>query len=119
MRDLGNTLLVVEHDEETMFECDQIIDIGPGAGIYGGEVIFQGTIKQILRDRKSITGQYLSGKKKIDIPSSRRSHDNGYIEIMGARQNNLKNIDVQFPKGVLNVITGVSGSGKSSLVNAC
>jgi excinuclease ABC subunit A len=119
MRDLGNTLLVVEHDEETMFECDQIIDIGPGAGVYGGEVVFQGTIKQILRDKNSITGQYLSGKKKIDIPSSRRPHDNGYIEIVGARQNNLKNIDVQFPRGVLNVITGVSGSGKSSLVNEC
>jgi excinuclease ABC subunit A len=119
MRDLGNTLLVVEHDEETMFECDQIIDIGPGAGLFGGEVTFQGTIKQILKDKNSITGKYLSGRERIEIPESRRSHDNGYIEIKGARQNNLKNIDVKIPKGVLNVITGVSGSGKSSLVNEC
>ena len=119
MRDLGNTLLIVEHDEETMFECDQIIDIGPGAGINGGEVTFQGTIKQILKAKNSITGQYLSGRKKIDIPSSRREHKNGYIEIVGAKQNNLKNINVKLPKGVLNVITGVSGSGKSSLINEC
>ena len=119
MRDLGNTLLVVEHDEETMFEADQIIDIGPGAGILGGEVTFQGTIEEILKDKNSITGKYLSGKLKIDVPETRRTHDNGYIEIKGARQNNLKNIDVTLPKGVLNVITGVSGSGKSSLINEC
>ncbi len=119
MRDLGNTLLVVEHDEETMLEADQIIDIGPGAGLFGGEVTFQGTVKQILRDTKSITGKYLSGKLKIDVPETRRPHDNGYIELKGARQNNLKNIDVEIPKGVLNVITGVSGSGKSSLINEC
>jgi len=119
MRDLGNTLLVVEHDEETMFECDQIIDIGPGAGVFGGEVTFQGTIDEIMKDKKSITGKYLSGRIKIDIPEKRREHDNGYIEIKGASQNNLKNIDVKLPKGVLNVITGVSGSGKSSLVNEC
>ena len=119
MRDLGNTLLVVEHDEETMFEADQIIDIGPGAGLFGGEVTFQGTVKQILRDTKSITGKYLSGKLKIDVPETRRAHENGYIELKGARQNNLKNIDVEIPKGVLNVITGVSGSGKSSLINEC
>lgn len=119
MRDLGNTLLVVEHDEETMFECDQIIDIGPGAGLFGGEVVFQGTIDEILKDKNSITGLYLSKRKQIELPSTRRPHENGYIEIKGARQNNLKNIDVAFPKGVLNVVTGVSGSGKSSLVNEC
>jgi len=119
MRDLGNTLLVVEHDEETMFEADQIIDIGPGAGLFGGEVTFQGTIDEILKDKNSITGKYLSRRLQIDIPETRREHSNGYIEIKGARQNNLKNIDVKIPKGVLNVITGVSGSGKSSLVNEC
>jgi len=119
MRDLGNTLLVVEHDEETMFESDQIIDIGPGAGLYGGEVTFQGTIDEILLDENSITGQYLSGRKRIEVPESRREHKKGYIEIKGATQNNLKNIDVKIPKGVLNVITGVSGSGKSSLINEC
>jgi len=119
MRDIGNTLIVVEHDEETMFEADQIIDIGPGAGSFGGEVMFQGTIDQLLKDKKSITGQYLSRKKSIPVPSSRRAHQHGYITIKGAEENNLKNIDVQFPKGVLNVVTGVSGSGKSSLVNEC
>lgn len=119
MRDLGNTLLVVEHDEETMFECDQIIDIGPGAGLFGGEVVFQGTIDEILKDEKSITGKYLSKREQIVIPETRRPHENGYIEIKGAKQNNLKNIDVQIPKGVLSVVTGVSGSGKSSLINEC
>ena len=119
MRDLGNTLLVVEHDEETMYEADQIIDIGPGAGLNGGEVTFQGTIDEILVDEKSITGKYLSKRLKIDVPTTRRPHDNGYIEIYGARQNNLQNIDVKIPKGALNVITGVSGSGKSSLINEC
>ena len=119
MRDLGNTLIVVEHDEETMFECDQIIDIGPGAGLFGGEVTFQGTIDEILKDKDSITGMYLSGRKRIEIPETRREHSNGYIELKGAKQNNLKNINVKIPKGVLNVITGVSGSGKSSLVNEC
>lgn len=119
MRDLGNTLLVVEHDEETMYEADQIIDIGPGAGLNGGEVTFQGTIDEILVDEKSITGKYLSKRLQIDVPKTRRPHDRGYIEIKGARQNNLKNIDVKIPKGVFNVITGVSGSGKSSLINEC
>ncbi len=119
MRDLGNTLIVVEHDEETMFEADQIIDIGPGAGALGGEVTFQGTINQILKSKTSITGKYLSGRMRIPVPESRRPYNKGYIEVIGARQNNLKNIDVKIPKGVLNVITGVSGSGKSSLINEC
>ncbi len=119
MRDLGNTLIIVEHDEETMFEADQIIDIGPGAGNYGGEVVFQGTVEKILKDKKSITGAYLSKRLKIDVPKTRRKHDRGYIKIIGAKQNNLKNIDVEIPKGVLTVVTGVSGSGKSSLINEC
>ncbi len=119
MRDIGNTLLVVEHDEETMLEADQIIDIGPGAGAFGGEVTFQGTVEEILQDDNSITGKYLSRKLKIEVPKIRRKHKNGYIEIKGAKQNNLKNIDVKIPKGVFNVITGVSGSGKSSLINEC
>ncbi|MEC9484742.1 MAG: excinuclease ABC subunit UvrA [Candidatus Izemoplasma sp.] len=119
MRDLGNTLIVVEHDEETMMEADQIIDIGPAAGLNGGNVTFQGTYDEILKDDKSITGKYLSKRLKIDIPKKRRSPDNGYIKIKGARQNNLKNIDVDIPKGLLNVVTGVSGSGKSSLINEC
>lgn len=119
MRDLGNTLVVVEHDEDTMFEADQIIDIGPRAGIHGGEVTFQGTIDEILVDEKSITGAYLSKRLKIEVPKTRRPHKNGYIELLGAKENNLKDIDVKIPKGVLNVITGVSGSGKSSLINEC
>ena len=119
MRDLGNTLLVVEHDEETMFEADQIIDIGPGAGLFGGEVTFQGTVDEILKDKNSITGKYLSKRLMIHVPKERRPHEKGYIEIKGAKQNNLKDIDVEIPKGVLNVITGVSGSGKSSLINEC
>ncbi len=119
MRDLGNTLIIVEHDEETMFEADQIIDIGPGAGNYGGEVVFQGTIEKLLKDKKSITGKYLSKRLKIDVPKTRRNHDRGYIKITKAKQNNLKNIDVEIPKGVLTVVTGVSGSGKSSLINEC
>lgn len=119
MRDLGNTLIVVEHDEETMTMCDQIVDIGPGAGEYGGEVVFQGTYDEILTHPTSITGQYLSGRMQIPIPKTRRATNNGYVEIIGAHENNLKHIDVRFPRSVLTVVTGVSGSGKSSLVNHC
>jgi len=119
MRDLGNTLVVVEHDEETMSECDLIVDIGPGAGSQGGEVVFKGTYDEILKDKHSITGQYLSKRKFIPIPAQRRKAENGFIEVKNAYENNLKNIDVKFPKGLLTVVTGVSGSGKSSLVNEC
>ncbi len=116
LRDLGNTLIVVEHDEDTMLAADYIVDIGPGAGSHGGEVIACGTAEEIMQIQESVTGQYLSGKKKIPVPKTRRK-PNGYIKVCGARENNLKNIDVEFPLGVLTCVTGVSGSGKSSLVN--
>jgi excinuclease ABC subunit A len=116
LRDLGNTVIVVEHDEETIRECDHVIDFGPGAGKLGGEVIFQGTPKAILRSRKSLTGQYLSGKKCIEIPEQRRKAGSEVIVIRGAKENNLKNIDVRIPLGLFTCVTGVSGSGKSSLV---
>lgn len=117
MRDLGNTLIVVEHDEDTMLAADWIVDIGPGAGEHGGEIIASGTPKQVMRTSKSLTGQYLSGKKFIPLPSKRRQPDGRYIEIIGASENNLKNIDVKFPIGLFTAVTGVSGSGKSTLVN--
>ena len=116
LTDLGNTLIVVEHDEDTMKESDLIVDIGPGAGVHGGKVTFKGTYEEILKDEKSITGQYLSGKKYIPIPKERRKPI-GKLTIKGARENNLKNIDVDIPIGVLTLVTGVSGSGKSSLIN--
>ena len=116
LRDLGNTLLVVEHDEDTMLAADHVIDIGPGAGANGGEVVAQGTAEEIMQCPESITGAYLSGRIKIPVPEERRT-PTGYIEVLGARQNNLKNIDVKFPLGVMTCVTGVSGSGKSSLVN--
>ncbi len=116
LRDLGNTLLVVEHDEDTMFAADHIIDIGPGAGSLGGEVVAEGTADDIMACAESVTGAYLSGKKKIPVPGERKA-PTGYLTIKGARQNNLKNIDVDIPLGVMTCITGVSGSGKSSLVN--
>jgi len=116
LTDLGNTLIVVEHDEETMENADYILDIGPGAGVHGGEVVAFGTYDDIKNDENSITGQYLSGRKKIDVPETRKISDK-FIEIKGARENNLKNIDVKIPLGVLCCITGVSGSGKSSLIN--
>ncbi|MBU7227532.1 excinuclease ABC subunit UvrA [Staphylococcus pseudintermedius] len=117
MRDLGNTLIVVEHDEDTMIAADYLVDIGPGAGEHGGEVVASGTPKQVIRNSKSLTGQYLSGKKFIPVPEHRRPVTDRKISVKGARSNNLKNVDVDFPLSVMNVVTGVSGSGKSSLVN--
>ncbi|UPQ86270.1 excinuclease ABC subunit UvrA [Ignavigranum ruoffiae] len=117
MRDLGNSLIVVEHDEETMLDADYIIDIGPGAGEKGGEIVAQGTPKQVMRNKQSLTGQYLSGKLSIPVPKERRSEDQGWVKITGASENNLKNVDIAFPLGRFTVVTGVSGSGKSSLVN--
>ncbi len=117
LKDLGNTLIVVEHDEETMFAADHIIDMGPGAGIHGGYVIAEGPIDSILKCEESLTGQYLSGKKQVSIPQIRRQVNGKWLEIVGARENNLKNINAKIPLGVLTAITGVSGSGKSSLIN--
>ena len=116
LRDLGNTLIVVEHDEDTMKEADYIVDIGPGAGEHGGEVVAAGAAKEIMKNKKSVTGAYLSGRKKIPVPEERRE-PKGFLKILGAKENNLKNIDVEIPLGVMTCVTGVSGSGKSSLVN--
>lgn len=116
LRDLGNTLIVVEHDEDTMLAADYIVDIGPGAGEHGGELVAAGTPKQIMKNKNSVTGAYLSGKIKIPVPKERRQ-PTGFLMVKGAAQNNLKNIDVKFPLGIMTVVTGVSGSGKSSLVN--
>ena len=116
LRDLGNTLIVVEHDEDTMLEADYVVDIGPGAGEHGGQVVAAGTAKEIMNNPESITGAYLSGRMKIPVPTQRKE-PTGWLKVIGAAENNLKNIDVEFPLGVMTCVTGVSGSGKSSLVN--
>ena len=117
MRDLGNTLIVVEHDTDTMLACDYLVDIGPGAGIHGGNIVAQGTPQEVMKNENSITGAYLSGKRKIEVPKTRRKGNGLYLEIKGASENNLKNVNVKFPLGKFICITGVSGSGKSSLIN--
>ncbi|MDE5867605.1 MAG: excinuclease ABC subunit UvrA [Anaeroplasmataceae bacterium] len=117
MRDLGNTLIVVEHDDETMRACDYLVDIGPKAGIHGGEVVACGTVDEVMENPNSITGAYLSGRMKIDVPEKRRTGTGKKIKVIGAEENNLKKIDVTFPLGVITCVTGVSGSGKSTLVN--
>ena len=117
LRDLGNTLIVVEHDEDTIRAADYIVDVGPGAGVHGGEIVAQGSLSDIIASPRSMTGKYLSGERKIEVPATRRKGNGGFLTVKGARQNNLKNIDVRFPLGVFTCVTGVSGSGKSSLVN--
>ena len=117
LRDLGNTLLVVEHDEDTMRAADYLIDIGPGAGVHGGEVVACGTPEEVMENPNSLTGAYLSGKRKIPVPAQRRKGNGNYLRVLGAAENNLRNVTVDFPLGTLTVVTGVSGSGKSSLIN--
>lgn len=117
LRDLGNTLIVVEHDEDTMRTADCIVDIGPKAGVHGGEIVAQGSVEDIINEPRSITGDYLSGRRKIEIPATRKAPDGRWLKVKGAKQNNLKNLNVEFPVGLLTAVTGVSGSGKSSLVN--
>ena len=114
MRDLGNTLVVVEHDEETIRQADYVVDIGPRAGIHGGEIIYQGDVNGLMKCENSLTGDYLTGRKVIEVPKTRRKGNGKFIEIKGASINNLKNINVKFPVGKFVAVTGVSGSGKSS-----
>ena len=114
LRDLGNTLIVVEHDEDTIRRADWVVDIGPGAGEHGGEVIYSGPAKHLIEAKRSITGDYIAHRREIAVPAKRRKiHKTQVLKVVGARENNLKNIDVSFPLGVLTVVTGVSGSGKS------
>ncbi|MEG1684249.1 MAG: excinuclease ABC subunit UvrA, partial [Oscillospiraceae bacterium] len=117
LRDLGNTLLVVEHDEDTMRAADYIIDVGPGAGVQGGEIVAAGTPSEVMANPNSLTGQYLSGAKKVPVPTQRRPGNGNFLRVFGAAENNLKHIDISIPLGTLTVVTGVSGSGKSSLIN--
>ena len=117
LRDLGNTLIVVEHDEDTIRAADYIVDVGPGAGVHGGQIMAQGTLQDIMNAPDSITGQYLSGKRRIAVPSQRRAGNGSFLRVFGCRENNLRNVDVSIPLGTLTCVTGVSGSGKSSLVN--
>ena len=117
LRDLGNTVIVVEHDEDTMRSADYIVDVGPGAGVHGGEIVAAGSVKDICKAKRSITGDYLSGRKRIEVPQTRRSGNGNFLTVKGARENNLRNIDVKFPLGEFVCVTGISGSGKSSLIN--
>ncbi|WP_415313760.1 excinuclease ABC subunit UvrA [Clostridium perfringens] len=117
LRDVGNTLIVVEHDEDTMREADYIVDIGPGAGEHGGEIVAKGTLDEIMRNENSLTGKYLTGAKKVELPEKRRKGNGNFITVKGAKENNLKNVTTKFPLGTLTMVTGVSGSGKSTLVN--